>query len=358
MAPKSGWTEGGTVVALQLNTERAQLKATPKDEMKTRSLLTLGGLTMIASLGLGCGGKVEWSAQPESGSGGALGSPAFVPPSQGSGGAVVGTRPTKSQPSKAPSSPPASLGEAGAPSSAKAGAPNIGEAAAPNIGEAGAPSSGQGGTTAPGGAPSTSGGEAGAVGFAPAPKCAGFTFFPSTPLLTGAFSGSVAIPSVIYAYTAPGLVPASFEVITSNAVFTGIHIQAEPGLATDSTSGWLGVGLPLAGCVDATAYRGVEFTITGDLGNCAVTFGLVTSADNSESYGGSCQGSDCYGPSSPPLSVGTSVIWFSDMAGGSPESRVNPATLNDLQWQLTAPFDDSAPPCVADFTVSDVSFVR
>jgi len=224
--------------------------------------------------------------------------------------------------------------------------------------------SGFGGLPGKGGAPSFGGanalggsaGSGGAGGFLPAPKCAQFTFVPTTPLLSGTY-GSVAIPSAIYEFAAPGLALPSAEALTANNMFDAIHIKAQPGKPSDATSGWLGVGLPLAGCVDATAYRGVKFNIVGDLGSCVVTFGLVTSANNSSSYGGSCEGSDCYAASSGQLQAGPSVILFSDMTGGSPEPNVNPATLNDLQWQITAPFDDTTPACVADFVVTNIAFV-
>jgi len=89
-----------------------------------------------------------------------------------------------------------------------------------------------------------------------------------------------------------------------------------------------------------------------------MTFGLVTSVDNSDSFVGSCEASLCLANSSAPLTVGTSVVLFADMAGGVPEPTVNPATLNDLQWQFTLPIGDGAPACVADFTIGNVSFVN
>ncbi|HET7542811.1 MAG TPA: hypothetical protein VFK05_23225 [Polyangiaceae bacterium] len=313
--------------------------------MKIRRSPKFSAITAIAALGWGCGGRVLELPAEQTGSGGAPsasggawaeGSPALSPPSKGGGYAAGGAYPSKSQSPKAPSEP-------------KAGAPSIGEAGAP--GHAGAANAG-----GPNG-PIVIGGSAGQGGFAPAPKCAGYTFTPTTSLLTDA-SNSFAIPSAIYAYSAPGLVPASTEVLTtSNGTFAGIHIKAQPGQPTDSMNGWLGVGLPLAGCVDATGYGGVKFTITGDLGRCALTFGLVTSVNNSDSFVGSCQVTTCLAASSRPLKVGTSVIAFTDMTGGSPESRVNPATLNDLQWQFSVPFDESQPECVADFTVTEISFI-
>ena len=45
------------------------------------------------------------------------------------------------------------------------------------------------------------------------------------------------------------------------------------------------------------------------------------------------------------------------MTGGMPLPTLNPATLNDISWNLVVPSDGVTAPCVANFTISDVSFV-
>jgi hypothetical protein len=317
--------------------------------MKGQQMLKHSAAAAIIVLGLGCGGRtVDTLAEQGEPAGGAPnGSPNVSPepshsaPAKGGAGTGVAR----------PNPPPR---EADAPS--EKATRSAGAAGAAGATGAAGDDGGGGETSENAGAPGLAG-NAGETGFAPAPQCAGLTFLPSTSLITGAFD-TVAIPRVIYEYTAPGLVPASAQALMgSDGTFAGIAVKADPGLATDPMQRWLGVGLPLAGCVDARGYGGVKFTITGDLGSCTLTFGLVTSADNADGFAGSCHAALCLGPSSGPLKVGTTVVLFSDMSGGSPESRVNPATLNDLQWQFTIPEADTEPACVADFTVSEMSFV-
>ena len=346
--------------------------------------MKLTAATMIALLGLGCAGRVLDTTEQDRAGGGGGGTenvasdpgvstnpnlPSEAPGEAGAPDAAAGAYPAGRGGGSSVGGKPAGGGKSagGAGIGGRGGDANgdAGEAGVGGVGGdagEGAGAAGIGGSAgeANGGAGGSGlGGSAGTGGFAPAPKCtSGLTFVPSTPLITDTFN-SVAAPGVLYHYTAPGLTPAVTEILpSSSGAFGGIHIKAEPGVATDSANQWFGVGLPLYGCVDATAYRGVQFTISGDLGSCALTFGLVTSVNNSDSFVGSCQASLCLAASSAPLAVGTTVVLFADMAGGVPESNVNPATLNDLQWQFTLPVGEAEPACVADFTITNVSFVN
>ena len=51
------------------------------------------------------------------------------------------------------------------------------------------------------------------------------------------------------------------------------------------------------------------------------------------------------------------MVHFSDMSGGMPLPTLDPAALNDISWSIYVPTDGVTAPCVASFTVSDVSFV-
>jgi len=328
--------------------------------MKGQQMLKRRAAAAITVLAFGCSGRsIDTLADPGDAAGGTPNaSPSAAedpsaPTEGGAGASVMRPNPTmKPAPTKTPASVETTYSAGAGGTAGSAGDVDTSESA-------GAGAAGLGGNAGDTGDAGNAGsaGDAGDTGFIPAPQCVGLTFLPSTPHITGAF-GSVAMPQVIYTYTAPGLVPASAEALTgSDGTFAGIAVKAEPGVVTDPMKRWLGVGLPLAGCVDARAYRGVKFTITGDVGNCGLTFGLVTSADNSDGFAGSCHAELCLAPSSGPLQVGTTVVLFSEMSGGIPESHVNPATLNDLQWQFTIPESDTEPACVADFTISEMSFV-
>jgi concanavalin A-like lectin/glucanase superfamily protein len=121
-------------------------------------------------------------------------------------------------------------------------------------------------------------------------------------------------------------------------------------------------------CIDASAYTGVSFTVSGDLGSCQLAFAPLSSEDASANYygAGACTvpapvtadliDASCRAPRSTPLGTGSHVIRFADLSGGLPESTVNPATLVGLQWWLAPSSDPDAPPCVSEVQIRDIAF--
>ncbi|HVV52322.1 MAG TPA: LamG domain-containing protein [Polyangia bacterium] len=186
---------------------------------------------------------------------------------------------------------------------------------------------------------------------------------PATPLITGSFAG----PSGgTFGFNAPALAPPTVTTLpAADGSLGAIQVSANPGATTDPTQSFLGVGLFFVNppCLDASAYTGVQFTITGDLGTCSLAFGVVTSEDNSVANGpvGVCAAgpNGCFGPFSAPLvpATGTTTVAFADLAGGAPQPTADPSALNGVQWTLDVPTDGVTAPCVANFTISDVSFV-
>jgi hypothetical protein len=161
-------------------------------------------------------------------------------------------------------------------------------------------------------------------------------------------------------YSAPGLVPPAVTQLTSpDGVLQGLHVTASPGVPTEPGNDWFGVDLFLSNpaCVDASAYSGVRFTVSGDLGTCRLALEAVTAQDNQVAFGGACTQEICFGPLSAPVSTGTHVVRFADMTGGVPMPGVDATALQGIQWALNAPSDGVSAPCVADFTITDVSFV-
>jgi hypothetical protein len=180
---------------------------------------------------------------------------------------------------------------------------------------------------------------------------------PSSPQLMSGVN-SVAVPSGAYTYAAPELtLPMVTPVYLADGTWQSLAVVASPGATTDPGNNWLGVGLPLSGCVDASAYTGVRFTITGDLGTCGLAFVAVPTEQAFVSNGGSCTTPSCWSPASAPFGVGTTTVRFADLNGGSPPGPVDPSRLLDIQWQMSAPTDGVTAPCMATFTISDISFV-
>jgi hypothetical protein len=139
--------------------------------------------------------------------------------------------------------------------------------------------------------------------------------------------------------------------------------DAEPGDAwgLDLTFGF-------ESCIDASAFQGVSFTVEGDLGSCELSFSPLSSENASVNYygPGSCSVpapvthdaivAGCRAPRSVPLGTGSHLVRFADLAGGTPESTVNPATLVGLQWWLAASSAPGAPPCVGEVQIRNIAF--
>jgi hypothetical protein len=255
-------------------------------------------------------------------------------------------------------------GHAGAGGGGTAGAGGSGPAGASG-GKAGAGGTGRGGA---GGFPGHGGvgggvvGGGGAGGSFTVPVCVGSP--PLTPLIIGSTSSPVS-PAGLYTYAGSGLTAPVITVVTSPADGSIQSLQASvnPGATTDISNDFVGFGLgfDLPPCLDASAYTGVQFTVTGDLGTCALSLQMVPSENNwyQTSGVGSCtvgQG-QCYGPFSGPVTTGTNVVRFTDMSGGSPLTTLDPKALNDISWNINVPTDGVTAACVASFTITDISFV-
>jgi hypothetical protein len=222
-----------------------------------------------------------------------------------------------------------------------------------------------------GGAGGTNGGMGGAGGTPQPMVCSGTR--PARALITdfsdagvgtsGIFFGTAPnIGGGTYSYAAPGLSAPVLSLGPAPAGSTGqaLDVVANPGLTTDPSNNWSGFGLGFNMCVDASAYTGVQFTITGSLGNCAVTFSPVFSENNSvhdDPAFGSCTAASCYTGESRPLAPGTDIVRFTDVIGGSPQTMVDPRALTGVQWQLNAP-TDGVSVCSASFAITDITFVN
>jgi hypothetical protein len=167
-----------------------------------------------------------------------------------------------------------------------------------------------------------------------------------------------------FSFAGAGLAaPVVTPVLGPDGSTQALQVSANPGVVTDPSQDFMGFGLGFGNppCVDASRYIGVQFTVTGDVGTCALSFSAIISQDNNVANGpeGTCTGQflPCIPPSSGPLTTGTSFVRFADMSGGVPLDTVDPTALNGVQWNLTPPADGVTAPCVANVTVSDVRFV-
>jgi hypothetical protein len=182
---------------------------------------------------------------------------------------------------------------------------------------------------------------------------------PGSPFITGNPSPP---GGATFVFAGPGLTaPVVSRVIAADDSLQALQATINPGATTDPANAFLGFGLAFGNppCLDASAYTGVKFTVSGDLGTCGLAFSALISEDNSAAFGpfGTCTSATCVSPFSGPLGLGTHVVPFSSMSGGVPVAKIDPTALNGVQWTLFPPSDGVTAPCVASLTITDIAFV-
>jgi hypothetical protein len=111
-------------------------------------------------------------------------------------------------------------------------------------------------------------------------------------------------------------------------------------------------------CVDGTNYTGVSFSLSGNLGTCALSFAFVYADDlqpSSDPDRGLCSQSNCY-PSEFSVNSSTTSVLFTatPTSNGSPVVAVDKAKLIGVEWLLKPSGTAS---CSASITVDNVSFI-
>jgi hypothetical protein len=213
------------------------------------------------------------------------------------------------------------------------------------------------GICTPAGAGSTDGG----VGAAP--DAASSACFGSPPL-TPSIVGSPQSPtSGSFAFAGPGLVAPTVTIPRGpDGSITSVQVTATPGLASDPTQNFVGFGLSFGvpACLDASAFTGISFVLTGDLGTCALSFDAIPSEDNAVANGtvGTCTATQCLSPGFGPILPGPTFVPFSAMTGGTPLATVDSSALNGISWLLVPPTDGESAPCTASFTISSIAFAN
>jgi hypothetical protein len=178
--------------------------------------------------------------------------------------------------------------------------------------------------------------------------------------------GPVERGGVSYRFAAPGLDPPRLS-LEPRVHDLALRIEAAPRMPIDGNY-YLGVAFGFSAgdevCIDASAYRGVQFTLDGTTGTCQLMFQVERSEDyriGPNTKVASCTlGELCYPPFSPPLIVDgqrNHAIPFADLTmPGNPIPEVNPKAITGVGFKLFAPV--AGPPCVASLVVDDLAFFR
>jgi hypothetical protein len=153
------------------------------------------------------------------------------------------------------------------------------------------------------------------------------------------------------------------------ATTNGTTLHIAESAAAMSMPQYVGTVLYFSDCIDASAFTGVQFAISGTMTGCTMQFSINDSEHgDSTQVGGDPKASGPMGSYSPQLGVATPftatmMVPFAGTGaptGGSPAATaIDPAKLTGVQWQFTiaaAAGDGGAGSCTADITIDDVKF--
>lgn len=146
-------------------------------------------------------------------------------------------------------------------------------------------------------------------------------------------------------------------------------VTDEAFVVSGEVSDYSGGGLWFGPCVDATAFSGISFDVSGDPGaSGSITFMFQTNADspiNDTDMRGACafdppdeQYSDCVQPSaSVPVTEEpqTVTITWAQVSGGKPSAGTDGSDLLGLQFQFA--WSSTASPYNASITIDNIKFV-
>jgi hypothetical protein len=130
---------------------------------------------------------------------------------------------------------------------------------------------------------------------------------------------------------------------------------------------YLGVVVGVRGkCIDATAFIGVQFTISGSFSGCTMQYYASDDAHQDDTTGAP-YASGPAGSYPPQTAITANQITsiprtmkmdFSGQLGGSPATPIDRAKLIVVAWQFTVDASASSTPssCIADLTIDDVRF--
>ena len=170
--------------------------------------------------------------------------------------------------------------------------------------------------------------------------------------------------SDVYAQVAVGPAEAAPTITTSGA----LHIKVNAPVT--ATAQILLADFEFLKCVDATAFTGVQFSVSGAVSGCA--FGLAVQDSAHLYYDGNSTGPNRHGTGAPgshsagaPVAADqltpepqTVMIPFASLTGGVPATPTDPSKLTWIDWVFVVDpaTDGGATACIADVVVDDVRF--
>ena len=181
----------------------------------------------------------------------------------------------------------------------------------------------------------------------------------TTPAPTsGVLADFSTIPAKVISSVPRGAVPGATMTSSTQDGKLTINVKAALGAKPQIFS----TSLFFDGCVDASGFAGIEFSISGSLSGCSLTYASVDPEHQFYRAGGP------YPPQtrisqvdvkSQPKKI-VAPFRGSEIAG-SPPTPTDPSKLAFIQWLVIAPVaadDGSAPPCAGSIIIDDVKLYR
>jgi hypothetical protein len=185
-----------------------------------------------------------------------------------------------------------------------------------------------------------------------------------------------------FIFPSPAEVPTPMYPLTSDVTGSNWHIEGPIG-------NYSGFGLFLQDCqkIDASAFKGIRFTVSGTVAmGSTITLAVGTAADeiaaswhnarkatgvaDKEGFGRCMPASEnqydgsCAAPSKAvpvtPTPTPVTVLW-SELTGGKPQPGVTSSEITSISWSFPPPAGagtDAAVPYDADIVIDDLEFVE
>jgi hypothetical protein len=166
--------------------------------------------------------------------------------------------------------------------------------------------------------------------------------------------------------------PAAGNYCTTLASQNSFVATATPGtglVISGQVSTFSGIGFYLYHCLDASAFHGIQFTISGDVGNELVsnmgspnqlTFSVGMLPDDKLGNGlGTCTLPGCTSPSysfTVPAQPTTLRVAWEMLTGGAPIYVLDPKGISGISWSFPWPCAASVTPYTTHIILSDVAF--
>ena len=242
------------------------------------------------------------------------------------------------------------------------GGPGDGPGAAGASGQGGARAGGASGTMAAHGG-SEDGSAAGAGG-APV-GCPDGTVVPASPTIAD-FTPADGGPSIGFMGGTT-----SFGTPAPELKVSGANLHAQATVVAGAEPQTVGFGIYFRRCVDAGAYSGVKFDMSGTVTGCRMSYAfnfsedvwngsLVDAGTEGDSKGACTLGATACYPPSATITAATQTVLFSAVSGGAPVHAVDKGRLTGLVWQFAVGARPDGGPnsaCSIDVTVDNIAFV-